>query len=225
MTIVPDFDHAVALPVPGKTRRAAYPLAGVGGSRAFWRAKSAIDIVGALFLLPFVAALALFLIVLNPVFNPGPLIFRQRRMGQNRVPFIALKFRTMILAKAERGPHDPVEVERITPLGRILRRMGLDELPQALNVLSGEMSLIGPRPDCVSHAEEYLAVIPEYSRRFCVRPGISGLSQIRLGYAVGTEATRAKARTDMEYIARASFEMELWIVWRTVVTVLTGRGD
>lgn len=184
-----------------------------------------MDVAGAVFLLPIVGALALVLLILNPIFNPGPLLYRQRRMGQGCASFVAVKFRTMTCASYERGAHDPVELDRITPLGGILRRMGLDELPQAINVLRREMSLIGPRPDCVHHAEAFLAEIPEYGRRFSIRPGMSGLSQIKLGYAVGTDATRKKAQTDIEYIAHAGFRLDLWIAWRTLVTVLMGRGD
>lgn len=218
MTIVPDFDRALAAPV-------ARPAIGVGGSVVYWRLRSIVDVVGALLLLPIVGAMALLLIVLNPVCNPGPLFYRQRRMGQGCTPFVALKFRTMTCASRARGACDPVEVDRITPLGAVLRRMGLDELPQVLNVLRREMSLIGPRPDCIHHAHEFLVEIPEYARRFTVLPGISGLSQIKLGYAVGIEATRQKALTDIEYIARAGVWLDVWIVWRTVVTVVTGRGD
>lgn len=225
MTIVPDFDRSIALPVRNTFSSSSRRALGVGGSDMYWRLRSAVDVAGALVLLPVVAALAVILLILNPMFNPGPLLYRQRRMGQGCSSFIAVKFRTMTCAPHERGANDPVEVDRITPLGRILRRMGLDELPQAINVLRREMSLIGPRPDCVHHAEEFLALIPEYGRRFCVRPGMSGLSQIKLGYAVGLEATRVKARTDMEYIAKAGLRLDIWIAWRTLVTVLKGRGD
>lgn len=223
MTIVPDFDRSVAMPVH-RHRRAVRRL-DVGGTDGYWRTRAVMDVGGAILLLPVVGFLMLLLVILNPVFNRGPLFYRQNRMGKGCAPFQALKFRTMTGGGQERGPNDPVEVERITPLGGILRRMGLDELPQVVNVLRREMSLIGPRPDCVDHAIQFLAEIPEYSRRFAILPGISGLSQIKLGYAVGREATRAKALTDIDYIHRAGFRLDLWIVWRTLVTVVTGRGD
>lgn len=225
MTIVPDFDRAVALPSHGVGLRSVLRPVGVGGSDTYWRFRSLIDIGGAIVLMPVVIGLAVILVVLNPVFNPGPLLYRQRRMGQGCTPFIALKFRTMTCGARERGAYDPVEVDRITPLGRIFRRMGLDELPQAVNVLRREMSLIGPRPDCVHHAEEFLAEIPEYRHRYAILPGMSGLSQIKLGYAVGLDATRTKALTDIDYIDRAGVALDLWVVWRTLVTVVTGRGD
>lgn len=225
MTIVPDFDRTVALPVRNEGARMSRPASGVGGSSVYWLMRSLADVVGALILLPIVGFLAIVLLLLNPVLNPGPLFYRQRRMGRGCRSFVALKFRTMTCDARKRGAYDPVEVDRITPLGGLLRRMGLDELPQATNVLRREMSLIGPRPDCVDHADEFLKNIPEYKQRFCVRPGMSGLSQIQLGYAVGTEATRRKALSDIDYIARAGVRLDLWIVWRTLVTMVNGRGD
>ncbi len=225
MTIVPDFNRYTATPVRMPVRQDGRLQAASGGSPTFWFAKAAADMAGALLLVPLVVVLGIVLLILNPFFNRGPLLYRQERMGRNFNPFVAWKFRTMTTAMAERGPDDPVERTRITPLGRILRRMGLDELPQALNVLRGEMSLIGPRPDALPHAHRFNATIPDYRRRYSIRPGMSGLSQITLGYAEGTEATRAKTATDLDYIRRAGFALDLWITWRTIVTVLTGRGD
>lgn len=225
MTIVPDFDRSIALPVRPIDRKGRQNARGVGGSETFWTVKALADVAGAVILLPVLLVLSAILLVLNPLFNRGPLLYRQPRMGRDLKPFTALKFRTMSQPGGPRGPHDPLELDRITPLGKILRRMGLDELPQAFNVLRGEMSLIGPRPDCLHHAEEFLATIPEYSQRFAIRPGMSGLAQVKLGYIVGTEGTRIKARSDIDYIARAGFALDLWIVWRTVISVVMGRGD
>ncbi len=221
MTIVPDFDQTIARPVRWTDRRRD----AVGGSGLYWRAKPIIDVIGALVLLPGVLGLAGLLCVLNPLFNRGPLFYRQVRMGQNQAPFTALKFRTMVATGRERGPRDIVEADRITPLGGLLRRAGLDELPQAINILRGEMSLIGPRPDCLHHAQTYLHEIPDYRHRLHVRPGLSGLAQVKLGYAVGVEATRAKAQVDLEYIAKAGFALDAYVAWRTLVTVITGGGD
>ena len=221
MTLVPDFDpFSVAPPRPAHrptARHRAAPL--------FWPAKSCIDVVGTLALLPLIALLAGVLLALNPVLNPGPLLFRQRRMGRDGVHFTIYKFRTMAHGSRTRAPDQPPEAERLAPFGRWLRRTGLDELPQALNILRGEMSLIGPRPDCATHAETFLDTIPEYRHRLRVKPGISGYAQVTLGYAVGATATRAKAQADLDYIARAGFGLDLWITWRTLVTILSAGGD
>ena len=197
----------------------------VGGSSAFWTLKRVFDILISLVLLPFLGLIALALLVLNRGFNSGPLLFRQKRMGQDLVPFTAIKFRSMQpVEKITRSVDDPIEEHRITALGRLLRKTRVDELPQILNVLSGEMSLIGPRPDYFEHAREYLAQIPEYHARHMVRPGISGFAQVTLGYAQGVDATRSKATADLAYIRNASFALDTRIFWLTLVTVFMRRG-
>ena len=197
----------------------------IGGSAIFWRTKRAVDIVASLLMLPALAFFALALLVLNRKFNHGPVFFRQQRMGQNLQPFTAIKFRSMQPAKTiTRSVDDPIETHRITTLGRVLRKTRIDELPQIINVLRGEMSLIGPRPDYFEHAREYLTMIPEYRDRHLIRPGISGLAQVTLGYAEGIDATRAKATADLAYIRNASFALEARVFWLTLVTIFMRRG-
>ena len=187
--------------------------------------KRGFDLVMSALLLPPLLLVAAVLLLLNPLLNRGPLLYRQARMGRNCQPFTAWKFRSMLpCAKAIRGPDDPVERERITPLGRFLRKSRIDELPQIVNVLRGEMSLIGPRPDALAHAQEYLQLIPGYRERHCIRPGISGLAQTEIGYAEGVEATRRKVRADLYYIENASFGLDTYIFVRTLQTVLGRRG-
>ena len=152
-----------------------------------------------------------------------PVFFRQRRPGLHGRPFILYKFRTMNDARHGDGSLKP-DGERLTWLGRFLRGASLDELPQLWNVLRGEMSLIGPRPDFIDHAREYLVQIPEYRARHSVRPGISGLAQVTLGYAAGLDETRAKANADLAYIRNASVALEARVFWLTLVTVLMRRG-
>lgn len=198
----------------------------VGGARFFWVAKRIFDICGAVFLLPVLAVYVVLLSVLNPFLNQGSLFFVQIRMGRGCRPFKAYKFRTMRAVEViERGADDPIEHDRITPFGRFLRKTRIDELPQAFNVLRGDMSLIGPRPDYINHARVYLRQIPEYRHRYEVRPGISGYSQVNLGYAVGTEATRQKARADIHYIRNAGFAMDAGLVAKTVSTILLRAGE
>lgn len=177
-------------------------------------------------LLPATIIIGLCLLALNPVYNPGPLFYRQKRMGRNCIPFRAYKFRSMTSAcRVRRGPDDPLEMDRITPLGGFLRKSRFDELPQILNVYRGEMSLIGPRPDALRYARHYMRLIPSYRERHVVRPGISGLSQIELGYAEGLDATRRKTESDIDYIKRANFGLDLWIFGQTVLAVARMRGS
>ena len=193
--------------------------------RAFRIAKRGFDISVSLILLFFMGSTAVVLLILNPFVNPGPLFYRQDRMGQGCNPFRAIKFRTMLPAlRIDRGPFDALEVNRITTLGRVLRKTRLDELPQAINVLKGEMSLIGPRPDYFEHAQVYLGVVPGYRERHIVKPGISGYAQIEVGYADGIETVQRKVNADLHYIRNASFLFDTWIAWRTIIVVVTRKG-
>lgn len=219
MTLIPDFGSIQKEAVPAWDQWEKPSL--------FYRAsKRALDLgFSTIFLLPAMLFVLFWLLVLNPIYNPGPLFFRQKRMGRGCKPFRALKFRTMVgNPTVRRGPDDPLEMHRITPLGRFLRLTRFDELPQVLNVYLGEMSLIGPRPDYFAHAHHYIHAIPDYRHRYSVRPGISGLAQIQLGYAQGIEATRRKTIADIDYIRNASLSLDLWIFWRTMVTVWRMRG-
>jgi len=127
------------------------------GNKLFWINKRIFDIIFCLLLLPVLFITAIILLVFNRYLNPGRLFFVQKRMGKNCEFFFAIKFRSMSdVKKISRKYNDPIETNRITPLGNVLRRARIDELPQILNVLKGEMSLIGPRPDYFPHALEYL---------------------------------------------------------------------
>lgn len=175
--------------------------------------------------LPLIAAVALVLLVLNPWLNPGPLLFSQERMGMGGARFRMLKFRTMLPAEYEVRAHDAgLEEHRITPLGRILRKTRIDELPNFWNVLRGEMSVVGPRPDALSHALVHMRTVPYYQVRFRVKPGITGLAQVRSGYADCARSTRRKARFDRTYVAKSRIKMDLYVIRRTIGVMLTGFG-
>ena len=188
-------------------------------------AKRAFDIVASLLLLPTLVAATIFFLVTNPFMNKGKLLFAQIRMGRDCKAFIAYKFRSMSeVGKITRGADDPLEIDRISRLGNLMRRSRVDELPQLINVLKGDMSLIGPRPDYFHHARKYVRSVPGYRDRHAVRPGISGLAQTELGYVEGAEATAAKVRADIHYINNASLKMDVWIFYRTVLIVFGRKG-
>jgi len=197
----------------------------VGGTALFWMAKRVFDVSFSLLLfIPFLICAAA-LLILNPFWNAGTLFYTQRRMGKDCKPFTAIKFRSMrAVAKVTRGAEDPIELDRITHLGRFIRQSRIDELPQILNVLKGDMSLIGPRPDYYTHAEAYLGQIPDYQARHVVRPGISGLAQVDVGYVEGTGGTRTKVRADLRYIKEAGVALEVEVFWKTLATVLGQKG-
>lgn len=192
---------------------------------SLFSAKRAFDIGVSLVLLVPLVVIAVCLIPLNRIFNRGSLLFVQDRMGFHCKAFRAVKFRTMrVPAGRHRGAFDQLETDRITPLGHFLRRTRIDELPQILNVLRGEMSLIGPRPDSYEHACIYLAQVAGYWARHDVMPGISGYAQTQIGYVDGIAGVKDKVAADLYYIANATFRFDLWIALRTVVVVLGLRG-
>lgn len=165
--------------------------------------------------------------VLVRLTSPGPAIYRQRRVGRHGRPFTMYKLRTMRHdAEATTGPvwaarEDP----RYTPLGRWLRRLRLDEVPQFWNVLKGDMSLVGPRPERPYFVEKLAREIPLYSRRHRVRPGITGLAQVKWKYDASLEDVRQKVKYDLFYLENMSLRMDCKILLRTVQTALLGRGQ
>jgi lipopolysaccharide/colanic/teichoic acid biosynthesis glycosyltransferase len=153
----------------------------------------------------------------------GPILFTQDRVGLRGRLFRIYKLRTM----APRGPNSNPTLRddpRVTPIGAILRKYRIDELPQLVNVLLGEMSLIGPRPEQPHLAELYSRCIPQFNERHRVKPGITGLAQVKYHYAADVRETRNKVRYDRVYVRRISFGLDLWILTRTITVVLGGFG-
>ena len=191
------------------------------GNKLFWFNKRVFDIFLCLLLIPLLLIITLTLLFLNPFLNSGKLLFIQKRMGKNCEFFFAIKFRTMShIKEITRKYDDPIETNRITPLGRILRKVRIDELPQILNVLKGDMSIIGPRPDYYTHALEYLKNVEGYRERYTIRPGITGLSQIRLGYVESLDGTIKKASIDNYYIQNVGYIIEMKIILNTILIII-----
>ncbi|MGR3291348.1 MAG: sugar transferase [Paracoccaceae bacterium] len=187
--------------------------------------KKLFDIGFSILALPLIALTAFALLLLNPFFNPGPLFFRQLRMGIGGRKFTLLKFRTMsVSSRNVRAHDDPLEDERITKIGKYLRRTRIDEWPNFFNVLKGEMSIVGPRPDAWEHAIQDIQDIPHYRDRFRILPGITGLAQVRGGYADNPRATKRKARFDRFYLKHSRIKFDLYILAQTVVVIFTGFG-
>ena len=185
-----------------------------GGSSAF--AKRALDVVASLSCLFIGMPFLLLFSALIKATSRGPALFRQERIGRDGLPFILYKFRTMIV-EAEAGTGEVLssgpQDARLTKIGRWMRLCRLDELPQLWNVLRGEMSLIGPRPERPNFVHQYAAQIPAYMQRHRVRPGITGLAQVHGGYH--TDA-RDKLRFDLIYVSHGSLLMDLQIVCQTL---------
>ncbi len=188
--------------------------------QAFSRGLSvSVAAVGLLVLLPLLAVIAA-LVVLD---SPGPALFAQARVGAAGRRFKLLKFRTMIGARAIPSQWAAENGNRITRVGKWLRRFRLDELPQLINVLRGEMNLVGPRPHPVSNFELFLHKIPYYWVRSSVLPGMTGWAQVRYRYANNLEEETEKMRYDLYYIKHRSLGLDLRILAETVRVVLIGH--
>lgn len=186
--------------------------------------KRVLDIAAALCLAPVALPLAALTALAVRLESAGPALFQQARVGRFGEPFTMLKFRSMTVqpdATAQFARrHDP----RVTRVGRVIRKYRLDELPQLWNVLVGDMSLIGPRPEQVPMVDMFADTIAYYPYRHLVRPGLSGWAQVQQGY-VGTHAeTVTKLSYDLYYVKHCSFALDLLIAVKTVRTLLTGYG-
>lgn len=154
--------------------------------------------------------------------SAGPVLFRQRRSGLENKPFTCLKFRTMVVNDEADTLQAAGDDKRITTVGRFLRKTSLDELPQFINVLNGDMSIVGPRPHMLYHTEMYSALIPGYMRRLAVRPGITGVAQV-LGYRGETpELTdmARRVRLDLWYVDHRSLKLDLYLFIHTLFDFL-----
>ena len=170
--------------------------------------------------------LQIIIALLVKITSPGPMLYKQTRTGLFDKPFVIYKYRTM-RADAEKhsGPKWAVEKDpRITRIGRFLRLTRFDELPQVFNVLKGEMSIIGPRPERPVFTEIFNKEIPFYHLRHSVRPGITGWAQVSYAYTSSMEETSEKLRYDLYYIKNFSLTLILSSFSKTVKTLVTGQG-
>jgi len=189
--------------------------------------KRIVDFVCALVLLIPISFVLLPAAIAIKLTSSGPVLFRQTRYGRNLKPFTIFKLRTMRVEENGDAFRQAVKGDaRITRVGAFLRKTSLDELPQILNVLRGDMSFVGPRPHATKHDNEFRTLIPGYERRFRVRPGITGLAQIK-GHRGPTETVEAMAKRikyDLEYTDTASALLDLKIVFATVLVVVIGKN-
>lgn len=185
-----------------------------------WRLvmKRMFDIGVSVLLLLLLSPLIVTLYLIIPRLSPGPALFKQIRLGKDGKPFQMLKFRSMIVdAEKDTGPVLAMDHDmRVTPIGRILRSTRLDELPQLINVLKGEMSLIGPRPERPYFIEKFTETIPGYADRMTVRPGITGLAQVMGKYSSSVEE---KLRYDLIYVRKYSLLLDLKIMIQTIQVI------
>ncbi|MGF7160641.1 lipopolysaccharide/colanic/teichoic acid biosynthesis glycosyltransferase [Rhodoligotrophos appendicifer] len=204
-------------------------LGSLSPNHAYIKIKQAIDwltaAIALLGLLPFLAAVS----VLIRLDSPGPVFFRQERIGYRGQPITVFKFRSMKVSDEEGHDREraitKVGDARITRLGRYLRRSRIDELPQLLNILRGEMSWIGPRPEAVVLSRWYEEELPFYPYRHIVRPGITGWAQVNQGHVAAVDDVLGKLHYDFYYIKNFSPWLDVVIVLKTIQTIITGFGS
>lgn len=173
--------------------------------------------------------LAILLLVLVPLMlldSPGPIFYYQQRIGYKGKSFWIIKIRSMRQNAEQSGQvvwatkHDT----RVTRIGHFLRATHLDELPQVINILRGEMSLIGPRPEREVYVRELEQLHPEYNARLLVKPGLTGLAQVNYGYGDGSKSELEKLQYDLFYVQQRTIKMDIRILLKTVIEVVGGHG-
>ncbi|MCZ6760768.1 MAG: exopolysaccharide biosynthesis polyprenyl glycosylphosphotransferase, partial [Gemmatimonadetes bacterium] len=214
--------------VPLQTLRSSWFIFSDGFHRTGWTevVKRALDLsLGLLGLVLSAPIMALAAIAIKWD-SEGPVLYRQTRVGRRGKPFDVLKFRTMGADAETNGIPQWAEEDdpRVTRLGRFLRKYRVDELPQFVNVIRGQMSFVGPRPERPVFVEELGQIIPYYDERHTVRPGITGWAQVRYGYGGNTEEAMRKLEYDLFYLKNMSVWFDAAIVFETVKIVMFGRG-
>lgn len=193
-------------------------------SSFYERIKRMIDLIAVIICLPLFSPLLLIVGVFIKIESSGPIFFFQKRMGFRGKPFTMFKFRTMYVntkgKEFTQGEDDP----RITKIGKFIRKYRIDELPQFFNILLGQMSFIGPRPESLELSKWYEKDVPFFAYRHVVRPGISGWAQVEQGYAAEVDGMKVKLEYDFYYIKNFSFWLDVLITFKTVKTILTGFG-
>ncbi len=184
--------------------------------------KRCLEIIFSLLLLILTSPLILCMGILVKMESPGPIFYKQERIGMGNKPFMILKIRSMRNDAEKKGPqwanqNDP----RVTKMGAFIRKTRIDELPQLINVLKGEMAIIGPRPERKIFIDQFEKEIPDFQMRILVKPGLTGWAQINGGYNI---TPREKFELDMYYIENESLKLDVLIFIKTIKVVFTGNG-
>lgn len=197
-----------------------------GGITSYRARKRVLDIILVLAALPIALVLIAVAASLIAVTMGRPVLFIQERVGRGGNSFRMLKLRTMrpISKNGSSSTANSNDAMRITPVGKVLRKYRIDELPQLFNVLVGDMSIVGPRPEWKALSDAYVSEFPVYAYRQLVRPGITGWAQVRSGYAADLAETRTKVGFDIFYIKNFSFALDVQILIRTVWTLISADG-
>jgi len=180
-----------------------------------------LSVIAVIFLIPFY----LFSALAVRMSSPGPIFFLQERVGINGKPFYIIKFRTMFVNSEAKGPQlSSADDPRITKIGRFMRKTRLDEFPQFINVLLGQMSLVGPRPERQFYIDQIVKVEPQYLHLTRVRPGITSWGQVKYGYAENVEQMLQRMKFDLIYLKNRSLALDIKIMFYTIIIVFKAKG-
>jgi len=216
----------VPVELAGNDLHIVMPLDDSPMKRLFGLGKRLFDLVVASVGLLALVVIAPVLALCNLFCSPGPLFYRQVRVGRKGRPFSVVKFRSMIPDAEKRcgAVWADADDKRVTSVGRFLRKTRIDELPQVLNILKGEMSLVGPRPERPEFVADLVKCVPFYQARHAVRPGITGWAQVRYQYGSSVEDALTKLQYDLYYIKHQSIYLEASILFKTAAVMLGGKG-
>ena len=180
-----------------------------------------LAVVGGIILLPLIILTA----ALVKLSSKGPIFFLQERVGLNMIPFMIWKFRSMHITAEETGPQlSSDEDKRVTGWGKIMRKWRLDELPQLWNVLRGDMSIVGPRPERKFYIEQIVRTHPEYLNLLKVKPGLTSLGMVKFGYAENVEEMIKRMKYDLSYVEHSSILLDIKIMLQSIKVVFAGKG-
>ena len=202
------------------------PDSGISANHSYEFWHESINVISSVFGMVLFALVAPLLMLLNPFFNRGPLFYVQKRVGKNGKEFNLIKFRSMVEDAEKNGARMSVrDDERVTPLGKLLRRSRMDELPQFWSVLKGEMNLIGPRPERKFFIDQWRHLLPQFESRHLIKPGITGWAQVKYPYGENVEDSAKKLEYDLYYIKNRSIILDIRIIYKTIYTMIVSKGQ
>lgn len=186
--------------------------------------KRLMDIIISFLLIILLFPFFLILCFLIKIDSKGPIIFKQMRYGFNKKKIMIYKLRTMLHSDNNASAFVVGKEDQITKLGSFLRKFRIDEFPQLINILFGNMSIVGPRPEQILFADEFSKKLKDYDLRYTVKPGLTGLAQITTGYAFNLKTTELKTKYDKQYIENKSIILDIKIILKTIPIIIFGRG-